>query len=130
MELPPLDWTIGISFISAVTIPFGNISDYFQGQGGIGLEIPVSYRNIVLTPSVSLAWGRVKTSFTYDGDDWNKGDVLTARILDLSLGYRAKLLPDFSVVPQIGLGLLKLWYVQLEEEGECWSWLKIPPCWV
>ena len=68
----------------------------------------VSYRNLVLTPSVGMLFGSIKTSFSYNGEDWASGDEFSALMLDLSLGYRVKLFPHFAIVPQGGLGLIEI----------------------
>lgn len=107
VDLPPLLWAIGYSIMLVGARPFGNISDYFPFQVGFGIEMPVSYRSIVLTPSISWAWGSVKTSFSYDGEGWD--DLFTAFTLDLSLGYRVELSPSFAVLPHGGMGVLRLW---------------------
>jgi len=114
VDMPLLHWSIGGSFLLVAAIPQGSIGEYFSGRFGMGFEMPVvSYRNIVLTPSFSVAFGSLKTSFSYDGEDWSGGFI--AFTLDLSLGYRFNLLPKFAVLLQGGLGLLS---IIESEEGE------------
>ena len=125
VELPPVLWTFGGSpTMFGVAVPCGNISDYFSAQIAVGFELQVSYRNIVLTPSASWTGGSIKTSFSYDGEDWNN-DGFMALMLDLSLGYRVKLFPKFAVTPKGGLGLLNIW--EIGEEGGFVSELGFTP---
>jgi len=112
VDIPPLLWSYGFSYIA--TIPKGSISEYFTGRLGIVLDLPVSYGNVLVTPSISWAYGYVKTAFSYDGEYWSGECVWET--LDLSLGYRVRLLQDVTVLPQGGLGIMKIWEI-FKDEG-------------
>ena len=116
VDIPPLLWSIGFSSMFLAAIPQGSISDYFSGHWGMTLGFPVSYRNIVLTPSIGIVTGDIKTRFYYNDRYWDgRFEALT---LDLSLGYRVKLFQHFAILPQCGLGLLKILWDTPREEGE------------
>ena len=94
----------GLTFIAA--IPLGNFGKYYSIHYGISLEEPISYKDIVVTPSLNLSGGTIKTPFFYAGEDWK--DWFSALTFDLSLGYRLKLPQRLAIVPQCGLGLRSL----------------------
>jgi hypothetical protein len=109
-EASPYLWTIATPFqclTLIAAIPFGNFGSYFRSHYGISLDEPVSYKNIVITPSISLTLGSIKTPFFYEGEEWK--DEFSALTFDLSLGYRFKLLPKLDIVPQCTLGLLSVY---------------------
>jgi hypothetical protein len=114
--IPTRLWSIGFSMMFLAAIPQGSISDYFSAQWGIALGFPVSYRNIVLTPSIGIVTGTIKTPFYHNDRYWS--DRFEALTLELSLGYRIKLFPHFSVLPQGGIGSLKILWDTPREKGE------------
>jgi hypothetical protein len=120
-DLPPLLWTVGITFSAQAFVPFGDLRKYFSESCGIGISVPVSYRNITLEPSISWTWGLIKTPFTYEGEGWADGDSgngFTTMAMDLSIGYRFIVTPNFAVLPQGGLGVLNIWESHPDQEGE------------
>jgi len=106
-------WAVGGTLSTTGAFFVGEISNYFSPYLAVGLDLLVSYKNVLLMPSAGMSLlGSLKTTFSYGGELWatdpDKGG-LGIEWLDLKLGYRSELTPQLTVGSYVGAGIVDVY---------------------
>jgi hypothetical protein len=107
-------WAVGGSLSTTGAFFVGEISNYFSPYLAVGLDLLVSYKNVILMPSAGTSlYGAFRTDFFYEGEFWAAAPDLTAGLgvewLDLKLGYRSELTPQLAVGSYVGAGIVDVY---------------------